>query len=73
MTTLSVVIQKDIDGEYRVPAPCGTEAGSYYTDDREDALGEVVLKKRLTRYQIGFLHGVFVSILAILLAAAVSY
>lgn len=28
---------------------------------------------KLNRYQVGFLHGVFVSILAILLAAAVSF
>jgi len=26
------------DGEYRVPGKKGTEASSYYTDDKEDAI-----------------------------------
>ena len=26
------------DGEFRVPAPNGKEAGAYYTDDKEDAI-----------------------------------
>ena len=33
---LRVTISK-CDGEYRVPAPDGREAGAYYTDDRRDA------------------------------------
>lgn len=35
---MSVIIQKDINGEYRVPSLERTEAGAYYTDDRQDAL-----------------------------------
>ena len=31
-------INKDLDGEYRIPAPDGGEAGAAYTSDKEDAL-----------------------------------
>ena len=34
-----VVIQKDWDGEFRVPAPQGNEDHAYYTHDLEDAVG----------------------------------
>lgn len=31
-------------GEYRVPAPSGNPAATYYTDDKEDAIGTAVLQ-----------------------------
>lgn len=37
----TVTITKDYDGEFRVPSPDGSEAGAYYTDDKEDAEGTV--------------------------------
>jgi len=39
MKFVKVTIKLDANGEYRVPSPDGTEAGAYYTDDREDAIG----------------------------------
>ena len=38
--THNVTIKKlaDWGDEYRVPSPDGTEAGAYYTDDKEDAI-----------------------------------
>lgn len=37
---VSVTIQKDQDGEYRVPGPAGKEeAAACYTNDKEDAIG----------------------------------
>lgn len=33
-----IIVTFDGD-EYRVPAPDGREAGAYYTDDLDDALG----------------------------------
>lgn len=36
----SITIQKDRDGEFRVPGPAGKEeAAAHYTDDKEDAVG----------------------------------
>lgn len=33
-----VTIRRAAFGDYRVPAPCRTEAAAYYTDDPTDAL-----------------------------------
>lgn len=51
-----VVITYNED-EYRVPAPDGTEAGSYYTDDKDDAIDTCrnFLYKG-TDVQIRFMH-----------------
>lgn len=43
MTEINVTITRDADGEYRVPAPDNSEAGSYYTDDKEDARGAAMM------------------------------
>jgi hypothetical protein len=38
-TPKTITIQKNIAyNEYRVPGKKGTEASSYYTDDKEDAI-----------------------------------
>ena len=34
----TVIITKNTSDEYRVPGKKGTEASSYYTDDKEDAI-----------------------------------
>ena len=39
--TVRVIIKRDENMEYRVPAPDGREAGAYYTDDKDDAIGTV--------------------------------
>lgn len=39
MKTVNIYITLDDNSEYRVPAPDGREAGAYYTDDKEDAVG----------------------------------
>ena len=37
---ITITIAYDVsDKEYRVPAPNDREAGAYYTNDRDDALG----------------------------------
>jgi len=33
-----ITVTKDYDGEYRIPAPGGGEAGAAYTDDFQDML-----------------------------------
>ena len=43
MISLVVVIQKDQDGEYKVPGPGALSASAYYTDDKEDAVGTALM------------------------------
>ena len=53
----TVKINHDAWDEYRVPAPDGTEAGAYYTDDKEDAVGTARhMYKSFGTVEIKFTH-----------------